>query len=270
MVDAPDRPRRGETVTGFRWRPKFGGKGGNQAVAAARAGADVRMAGAVGSDDFGRFLLDNLIAGGVDATRVACLEGQGSGMSVAIADSDGDYGAVIVSGANAAADPRTLDDATLWQDAGVLVLQNEIPGAMNMAAARAAKLSKVPVCLNAAPYRPLADDFAGLVDVLIVNTIEAEQLCGRPVSDLASAVVAAEALSSRFPNVVVTAGGEGVVGKQRGKRPIEVPAVAVQLVSTHGAGDVFVGTFAAGLANGQPFTDRLQAANHAAAIHVST
>src|SRR3954451_14540603 len=107
MVDAPDRPRKGETVAGHAWRPKFGGKGGNQAVAAARAGAKVRMAGAVGDDEFGRFLLGAL-GGGVDASRVARLSGTGSGMSVAISDASGDYGAVIVSGANLLVDPSAL------------------------------------------------------------------------------------------------------------------------------------------------------------------
>src|SRR4051812_28918268 len=97
MGDAPDRPRKGETVTGYAWRPKFGGKGGNQAVAAAKAGAEVRMAGAVGDDEFGGFLLAALSAGGVDGSRVARLPKAGSGMSVAIADASGDYGAVIVS-----------------------------------------------------------------------------------------------------------------------------------------------------------------------------
>jgi len=97
MVDAPDRPRKGETVTGLAWRPKFGGKGGNQAVAAATAGADVRMVGAVGDDDFGRFLLANLSSAGVDASRVARIDGRASGMSVAISDSSGDYGASRVT-----------------------------------------------------------------------------------------------------------------------------------------------------------------------------
>ena len=96
MVDAPDRPRKGETVAGHAWRPKFGGKGGNQAIAAARAGARVRMAGAVGDDEFGRFLLERLAAGSVDRDHVTTLPGTGSGMSVAISDAGGDYGAVIV------------------------------------------------------------------------------------------------------------------------------------------------------------------------------
>ncbi|WP_027169541.1 PfkB family carbohydrate kinase [Mesorhizobium sp. WSM3224] len=270
MVDAPDRPRKGETVTGFGWRPKFGGKGGNQAVAAARAGADVRMVGAVGDDDFGRFLLSNLTTAGIDASRVARIDGLGSGMSVAITDSSGDYGAVIVAGANAAADPQGLADPTLWRDAGVLVLQNELPDAINLAAAKAARLAGVPVCLNAAPYRPLADEFIVLVDILMVNAIEAEQISGSPVGDIASAVAAATQLSSRCGTVVVTAGGDGVAGMRRGHDPVMVPALPVQLISTHGAGDVFAGTFAAALARGHAFAQCLEAANQAAAVHVST
>ena len=270
MVDAPDRPRRGETVTGFGWRPKFGGKGGNQAVAAARAGADVRMAGAIGNDEFGRFLLANLTAAGVDASRIARVESHGSGMSVAISDSSGDYGAVIVSGANTAFDPGSLDDPTLWRGAGILVLQNEMPDAVNLAAATAAKRTGVPVCLNAAPYRSLAEEFIALVDIAMVNAIEAEQFCGCPVGDIASAVAAARLLSSRFATVVVTVGADGVVGLQRGHEPVVVPAIPVRLISTHGAGDVFAGTFAAAFARGRPFAVCLDLANEAAARHVST
>lgn len=138
MVDAPDRPRKGETVIGFSWRPKFGGKGGNQAVAAAQAGAVVRMFGAVGDDDFGDFLMSRLVSAGVDARHVARIGGRGSGMSVAISDSSGDYGAVIVSGANTAADPESLSDPARWQGAGILVLQNEMPERVNLASANAA------------------------------------------------------------------------------------------------------------------------------------
>ncbi len=98
MMDAPDRPRKGETVTGRSWRPKCGGKGGNQAVAAAHQGARSRMLGAIGRDAFGDTLLANLDKAGVDRTGVAVLEGAASGLSVAIFDDEGDYGAVIVSG----------------------------------------------------------------------------------------------------------------------------------------------------------------------------
>jgi ribokinase len=269
MVDAPDRPRKGETVTGYAWRPKFGGKGGNQAVAAAKAGAEVRMASAVGADEFGRFLLDALDAGGVDASRVVRLPNVGSGMSVAISDASGDYGAVIVSGANLLVDPATLSEPSLWQDARGLILQNEMPDATNIAAARAARMVGATVCLNAAPYRPLPEELAALVDLLVVNAIEAEQLGGIAVTDLASAASAAAVLAERFPAVVVTAGGEGVAGKRQGEDSVLLPALPVTLVSTHGAGDTFVGSLVAAFAAGQTFTECLKAANNAAAAHVS-
>jgi ribokinase len=270
MVDAPDRPRKGETVTGHAWRPKFGGKGGNQAVAAAKAGAEVRMAGAVGADDFGHFLLDALGASGVDASRVVRLPNTGSGMSVAISDAGGDYGAVIVSGANLLVDPTALTEPGLWQDARALILQNEMPDAINVAAARAARTAGATVCLNAAPYRPLPEELAALVDLLVVNAIEAEQLGGLAVTDLASAGAAAAALAGRFPSVVVTAGGDGVAGVRRGEDPVALPALPVTLVSTHGAGDAFVGALVAALAAGRSFAECLRSANAAAATHVST
>jgi ribokinase len=270
MVDAPDRPRKGETVTGYAWRPKFGGKGGNQAVAAARAGAEVRMAGAIGDDDFGPFLLDHLNAAGVDCSRIERLSGVGSGMSVAIADSEGDYGAVIVSGANLKIDLAALAEPDLWQGVRMLILQNEVPEAVNIHAARAARSWGVIVCVNAAPYRPFSPEFVDLIDVLVVNAIEAEQLGSVPVVDLASAAQAAAFLSQNFATVVVTAGGDGVAGQKRGETPIRLPAKPVDLISTHGAGDVFVGALASSLANDLPFSECIAAANEAASLHVST
>lgn len=270
MVDAPDRPRKGETVTGYAWRPKFGGKGGNQAVSAAKAGAETRMAGAVGADEFGRFLLAGLGTGGVDASRVARLPDTGSGMSVAIADAGGDYGAVIVSGANLRVDPAAFTEPGLWQGARALILQNEMPDATNVAAARAARAAGAAVCLNAAPYRPLSGELAELIDVLVINAIEAEELGSLAVIDLVSAAAAAKVLAGQFPAVVVTAGGEGVAGMRRGEDPVALPALPVTLVSTHGAGDAFVGAVVTALAAGHPFADCLRSANAAAAAHVST
>lgn len=269
MVDAPDRPRRGETVTGYRWRPKFGGKGGNQAIAAARAGVDVRFVGAVGTDDFGPFLRGALSDAGVNCTYVATLADIGSGMSVAITDDGGDYGAVIVSGANTRIDGTQLADDKLWEGAALLLLQNEVPADVNLQAASAAKARDVPVWLNAAPMRLLPDVLVALVDGLVVNAIEAEQMCGVAVVDLPSAEVAARALSQRFGYVVVTAGSAGVVGIEPGVEPVRRAALPVKLVSTHGAGDAFVGTLVAGLARGHDFSSCLTAANEAAARHVS-
>jgi ribokinase len=113
-------------------------------------------------------------------------------------------------------------------------------------------------------------ELAALVDLLVVNALEAEELGGLAVADLASAAAAAAALAERFPAVVVTAGGEGVAGKRRGEDPVVLPALPVTLVSTHGAGDAFVGALVTALAAGRSFAECLRSANAAAATHVST
>jgi ribokinase len=143
-----------------------------------------------------------------------------------------------------------------------------MPDAINVAAGRAARTAGATVCLNAAPYHPVPAELAALVDLLVVNAIEAEQLGGLAVADLASA--AAAALAERFPAVVVTAGGEGVAGVRRGEGPVALPALPVTLVSTHGVGDAFVGALVTALAAGRSFAECLQSANAAAATHVST
>ena len=141
-----------------------------------------------------------------------------------------------------------------------------MPEAINLWAARAAKMAGAKVCLNAAPYRPLSEELAQLVDLLVVNAIEAEQLGGVPVTDLASAAVAAQTLGRHYPGVIVTAGGDGVAGVLRGEEPVVLAALPVKLVSTHGAGDTFVGSLVAALAAGLSFTECLRAANEAAAV----
>jgi ribokinase len=260
VVSAPHRPAAGETVTGTAWHPVFGGKGGNQAVAVVRAGVACRIVSAVGDDDFGLFLRGHLEASGVDAAHVATLPGTGSGMSVAIMDAGGDYGAVIVSGANLAIDPAVLDRDALWDGASHLVLQNEIPEALNIAAARAARARGLRVVLNAAPARDLSADLAATIDILVVNAGEAEALSGIVVESLEDARHAASALADRFRIVVVTAGTEGAHSE---------PGRRVKLVSTHGAGDCFIGTLVAELAHGGDLRYSVRQANLAAAKHVS-
>jgi len=127
VVSAPHRPAAGETVTGSRWRPAFGGKGGNQAAAVVAAGVPCRMVSAVGNDAFAAFLRAGLATAGVDDRHVATVPDLGSGMSVAIMDAGGDYGAVIVSGANLRIDPAVMEEDRLWHGVSHLVLQNEVP-----------------------------------------------------------------------------------------------------------------------------------------------
>lgn len=268
VVDAPHRPAAGETVTGTAWRPVFGGKGGNQAAAVVAAGIPCRMVSAVGDDWFGVFLRNQLRVTGVDDSHVATLPGQGSGMSVAIMDARGDYGAVIVSGTNMAIDPAGLEHKDLWEGASHLVLQNEIPEMLNIAAAQAAHTRGLSVVLNAAPARTLSDTLVQIIDILVVNAGEAEALCGIAVVSLDTAQDAAKALSERFRVVVVTAGGDGVaVAGVNGT--YSEPGHSVTLISTHGAGDCFIGTMIARLVEQHALPDAVASANLAAAKHVS-
>lgn len=269
MVEADHLPRADETAVGSRWYPKFGGKGGNQAVAAQAAGATARMVGAVGRDGFGSFLLEALDKGGVDRRFVRIVDGAGSGMSVAIQDRAGDYAATIVSGANLLIDPRALEDADLWEGVRALVLQNEVPVEVNLAAAQAARARGVPVILNAAPAREVPRALQVLVKVLVVNAVEAQMSGSEPVTDLASSLSAARHLAARYDSVVVTAGAQGLAAWTAGAAQITLPARKVRVSSTHGAGDCFVGTLAAALAGGAALEAACQRASDAAAVHVA-
>ena len=269
MVEADHLPRRDETAVGSRWYPKFGGKGGNQAVAVAKAGVPSRMFGAVGDDDFGRFLRQSLRAGNVDDTFVATLPDSSSGMSVAIMDATGDYAATIVSGANLECDPAALDQPGVWRDVGLLILQNEVPETLNMTAAGQARTQGIPTVLNAAPARALSNDFAALVDVLVVNAVEAEMMGTGRINDLPGASDAARRLAGRFGAVIVTAGGLGLAAVGPDSDAFCVPAEKVKVVSSHGAGDAFVGALCAQLVLRSPFSVATRAASQAAARHVS-
>lgn len=268
MVEADHLPRVDETAIGRRWYPKFGGKGGNQAVAAQAAGVTGRMLGAVGRDGFGDFMLAALDRGQVDRRFVQVIDGVGSGMSVAIQDPSGDYAATIVSGANLSLDVAALRDEALWQGVRVLVLQNEIGTEANIAAAREARARGLRVVLNAAPAREMPRELRTAVDVLVVNAVEAEMLGAEPVTDLPSALAAARHLAARFEGVVVTAGAAGLAAWTAEDAQIVVPARKVKVASTHGAGDCFTGTLAAALARGDALEEACKIASDAAAAHV--
>lgn len=237
IVRAPRLPQLDETLVGEGVRYALGGKGGNQAIAARRMGAAVAMAGRVGSDAFGGQLLAMLAEAGVDCGQI--VQGPGaSGMSVAIIETGGEYGAVIVSGENLnlAAEAVVLPAGT-----GALVLQNEVPAAVNLDLARRARAAGIRVILNAAPAREMPTALWPLIDLLVVNRLEARQLLGR---DLAPPE-AAEALRQRGPGaVIVTLGAEGLLLAAPDGAP-RIAAHRVTPVSAHGAGDAFLGALAA-------------------------
>lgn len=270
IVVKTDRlPRKDETGVGDLWYPKFGGKGGNQAVACALSGAKTRMFGAVGKDDFGSFLRAGLADGAVDARFVRQITGIRSGMSVAIVDAAGDYAATIVSGANLHISPEWLDDPQVWDGVGLLILQNEVPEAVNLAAARHARHLGIRTVLNAAPCRPLSRDFCTFVDILVVNAVEAEMMGADPVCCLQTAADAACKLAETFDAVIVTAGSKGLAAKSADEEPFQLAAEKVTVASSHGAGDAFIGALAAGLLAERTLHSACHGASLAAARHVA-
>ena len=262
IVHAPRLPRLDETLIGRSVAYRLGGKGGNQAVAAARMGARTAMAGRVGSDRFSAQILAELDAAGVDRHGVAQADGA-SGMSVAIVDGSGNYGAVVVSAANLDFCPPSgmVDGCTR-----VLCLQNEIPESANCKAALAARDVGALVILNAAPARPSDPGLLALVDILVVNRVEAEGLTGQ-----SDPVGAARLLSNAGAlEAIVTLGADGLLYASHGEAPRALPAYRVQVDSTHGAGDMFVGSLAVEIARGASVQDALPIAQAAAAVQVST
>jgi ribokinase len=259
VVTAPHLPRLDETVTGQGVRYPFGGKGGNQAVAAARLGAAVAMAGRIGSDGFGRTLFDTLTEARVDTTLLQRDPGP-SGMSVAIQDAAGGYGAVIVSAANLNLDP---DRITIPPGTTHLILQNEVPEDVNLAVAEKARAAGARILLNAAPARPFTSPLLALVDILIVNRVEAEDLAGPLTPE-----DAAMGLATRGPKAVIVTLGAGGLVLWDGVLH-RFPAHRVQVVSTHGAGDAFLGAVAAELSRGADLPSAARYGQAAAALHVS-
>lgn len=270
IVHTDHLPAIDETGIGTQWYPKFGGKGGNQAVAVRRQGGTARMLGAVGRDAFGAYLRAALTAAGVDDRFVRETDaGSGSGMSVALMLPNGDYAATIVSGANLAINALDVMQDDLWADVRLLVLQNEMPESANIAAATEARRRNIRTVLNAAPYRPLSPAFSALVDILVVNAVEAEMMGMDKVTDLVTAAEAARRLADRFESVIVTAGSHGLAAFSAEDEEIAIPAETVEVVSSHGAGDAFIGALSAGLVRGCDLQTACRQASVAAARHVS-
>lgn len=229
VFDVTVMPRPGETVLGTSARSVPGGKGGNQAIAAARAGADVQLVAAVGADAHGRDLRDHLADNGIGLDGLITLPGP-SGTAAIVVDAEGENMIVVAPGTNG---HLTLDSPALRElvaGADVLLVQLEIPLTTALVAARQAKLSGVTVIVNASPAggdEHLLAELAAVTDVVIVNESEAQQWHW-PV-----------------PHLVITRGAGGATHAADGAE-VAVPAPAVEAVDTTGAGDVFAGVLAAG------------------------
>ncbi|MGW7073562.1 ribokinase [Streptomyces sp. NPDC054855] len=257
-------PQRGETVTGREFRTLPGGKGANQAVAAARAGADaVSMIGAVGADAFGTQLRSALEHSGVDTDLLRTVDTAATGTAHIVVDDEGGNAIVVIPGANATLTALAPGDEGLITSADTLLLQLEIPVEGVLAAAQAARRHGVRTILTPAPAQPLPPELLDAVDLLVPNEYEAATLTG-----LTDPHDAARALLSQVPEVVVTLGSRGSLYAARGAEPVMVQAPHVTAVDTTGAGDTFVGTLAVALAEGGSVRDALTWASSAASLSV--
>ncbi|MFF9911006.1 ribokinase [Streptomyces sp. NPDC013457] len=258
----PRAPALGETVTGREFRTIPGGKGANQAVAAARAGADVSMIGAVGTDDFGGRLRAALEASGVDTDLLRTVEGP-SGTAHIVVDDEGGNAIVVVPGANGTVASLDHGDEALITNAGTLLLQLELPLPVVVEGAVTARRLGVRTVLTPAPAQPLPPELLAATDLLVPNEHEAAALTG--VADPRSAAVA---LLAQVPEVVITLGAAGSLYASRGTEPFAVPAPRVRAVDTTAAGDTFVGALAVALGEGRPVREAMAWASTAAALSV--
>ncbi len=257
-------PRPGQTVFGSDFFTAPGGKGANQAVAAARLGASVTMAGCVGDDQFGRGLLNGLQADGVACETVQQVT-RPTGTALITVDDQGANTIVVISGANMACDTALVDRALASLDRpGILLLQHEIPEATNAHAIRAARAAGCFVVLNPAPARAVAPELLPLIDVIAPNETEVAALtgCGDPRE-------AAQRLLARGPRaVLVTLGGDGALYCSRDE-VWRCPAVAVQAVDTTAAGDAYIGALAVAQAEERSIPESLGFAAAAAGLAVT-
>ncbi|MFF4321975.1 ribokinase [Streptomyces sp. NPDC001568] len=258
----PKAPRLGETVTGRAFRTVPGGKGANQAVAAARLGGEVVMIGAVGADEFGVRLRAALHASGVDTAELRTVEGA-SGTAHITVDDEGANSIIVIPAANARVTALEPGDDARIAAADSLLLQLELPLEAVLAGALAARAHGVRTILTPAPAQPLPAGLLAATDLLVPNEHEAAALTG-----LTDPHRAAEALLQDVPEVVITLGAAGVLHAARGREPVAVPAPRVRAVDTTAAGDTFVGALAVALGEGRPMPQALAWAGCAAALSV--
>lgn len=255
-------PRAGETVlaTGESRHP--GGKGLNQAVAAARAGAPTAFVACIGNDAAGGDLMDVILEAGIDTSTVRRVDTP-TGTALITVQDDGDNAIVVAAGANATLVGLTDVQRHAVADAAVLVAQLEVPLEVVVEAAEVARGSGTRFVLNVAPAQSLDDDVLELVDVLVANEHEATTLTAEP-----EPMHSARRLLDRVPAVVVTTGASGCVVATRDQEVEHIPAAPAEVVDTTGAGDTFTGVLAAGMASGLSVAEATRRAVVAAAISV--
>ncbi len=266
----PRLPQSGETILGTDFETLPGGKGANQAVAAARLGATVAMVGRVGKDAFGQQLIQGLQSAGVEASGVVVDGDAPTGVAAIAVDDAGRNTIVVVPGANGQVNGEDVNRLTTQLQFGdILLLQFEVPLPAVIAAAQAAQAKGATVIVDPAPARDdLPPEFFKAIDILTPNQTEASQLTGMSVTDIPTATKAARQLVKQgIGTVIIKLGDQGAV-VATADHPFHQPALAVKAIDTVAAGDAFNGGLAVALAEGMALEEAAQFATAVAAASV--
>jgi ribokinase len=282
VVTAPELPRPGETVTGGAFARHHGGKGGNQAVAAARLGVPTWFIGAVGDDPFGAEARDALATEGVHVDHLLAPDGAPTGVALIVVDGSGENLIAVASGANGEVEAGEVEAALRAlepQRGDVVLVGHEIPTTAARAGLRLARERGAATIFNPAPASGIDRSLFGLADVVTPNRHELATLVagewqrlGRPGSappdpaDAAASLIQRNAQGDGTGAVLVTLGASGAILVARGEVPLEIAAPKVRAVDTVGAGDALNGALAAGLAEGRSLPDATRRAVAAATL----
>ncbi len=270
VAKAPKIPVTGETLTGTDFFMVPGGKGANQAVAAAKLGAEVVFVARLGNDIFASKSLENFKSVNINTKHIKQLDGVPSGIAIIAIDDNGQNIIIVVPGANGKLMPEDIDEAA--DDiaaAGAVVCQLEVPIETVERAARIAHEKNVPFILDPAPARPLSDELLGMVDIITPNETEAQTLTGIEVTDEKSASEAADALLAKgVKTAIITLGEKGLLIVDSDGREM-IPANQVKALDSTAAGDAFTGSLACRLAQGDSLKTAAVYANAVAAVSVT-
>jgi len=259
VVVAQRHPEIGETILGNSFATNPGGKGANQAIAAARLGASVQIIGCVGEDSFGQSLQENLIKNGVDCTLLKTTPKTSSGIALITVDQAGRNSIIVVPGANHDLAPigiEALEEKIA--SAGLVIIQMEIPLDSVWTSMRIAKKHDVPVLLNPSPANPIPDEYLNGLDYLVLNESELASITLLPTTTIAEIKRAINVLMDKnVKRIILTRGEQGCFYMDREKE-YDLPSYRVRAVDTTAAGDAFIGGFAQALTTGQNIPSALK------------